>query len=84
MENDDGTMWFCYHCRISFTAVKKMICRVTKLEQKHAEICDKHEQMSKRLEELENVDIDAKIREALIEQKESENKKIECNVFWPS
>ena len=58
-----------------------MICRVTKLEQKDVEICDKHEQMSKRLEELANVDIDSKIREALIEQRERENRKLSIMCF---
>ena len=29
-KDEDGIMWFCYHCRTSFSGVRKMVCRVTK------------------------------------------------------
>ena len=40
-KNENGMLWFCSHCRISFSGVKKMLCRVTKLEQTQAEFTEK-------------------------------------------
>ena len=31
---DDGMLWFCNRCRVSFKGVKKMLFTVSKLEQK--------------------------------------------------
>lgn len=50
-KDEDGTMWFCYHCRTSFTGVRKMVCRVTKIEQKQVVLDKKQEAMDKRLDE---------------------------------
>ena len=80
-KDEDGTMWFCHHCRTSFTGVRKMVCRVTKIEQKQVDLDEKQEAMNKRLDELENSRIESKIREALLEQKERDIRKLNLMVF---
>lgn len=80
-KEEDGTMWFCLHCRCSFPGVRKMVCRVTKLEDVQEDLCKKQDEMGKRLESLENTDIDTKVKEALMEQKERENRKLNIMCF---
>ena len=80
-KDEDGTMWFCYHCRTSFTGVRKMVCRVAKVEQKQADLDEKQEAMGKRIDELENNGIESRIREALMEQKERDIRKLNVMVF---
>ena len=80
-KHKDGTMWFCYHCQTSFPGVRKMVCRVTKIEQKQVDLDEKQEAIGKRLYELENSGIDSKIREALLEQKERDIRKLNLMVF---
>ena len=74
-------MWFCYHCQTSFPGVRKMVCRVTKIEQKQVDLDEKQEAIGKRLDELENSGIDSKIREALLEQKERDIRNLNLMVF---
>ena len=80
-KDEDGTMWFCYHCRTSFTGVRKMVCRVAKVEQKQVDLDEKQEEMGKRIDELENNGIESRIREALTEQKERDIRKLNIMVF---
>ena len=80
-KNEAGMLWFCSHCRISFSGVKKMLCRVTKLEQTQAEFTEMQEQLVKNVDDLENKVIDEKIKEALLEQRERENRKLNLMCF---
>ena len=73
-KEDDGTMWFCHHCRVSFPGVRKMVCRVTKIE-------EALDTVVKRLGELENNGIDAKINDALHEQREIDSRKLNIMCF---
>ena len=73
-KEDDGTMWFCHHCRVSFPGVRKIVCRVTKIE-------EALDTVVKRLEELENNGIDAKIKDALHEQREIDSRKLNIMCF---
>lgn len=67
-------MWFCHHCRVSFPGVRKMVCRVTKIE-------EALDTVVKRLGELENNGIDAKIKDALHEQREIDSRKLNIMCF---
>ena len=81
-EKDEvGIMWFCYHCRTSFSGVRKIVCRVTKIEQQQNDLEEKQEAFDKRLEELESVGIENKVKEAITEQKERDIRKLNIMVF---
>ena len=80
-KDEDGIMWFCYHCRTSFSEVRKMVCRVTKIEQKQVDLEEKQGAFDKRLEELESVGIENKVKEAITEQKERDIRKLNIMVF---
>ena len=58
-----------------------MVCRVAKVEQKQADLDEKQEAMGKRIDELENNGIESRIREALMEQKERDIRKLNVMVF---
>ena len=79
-KNENEMFWFCRHCRISFSGVKKMLCRVTKLEQTQADFTEMQEKLVKKVDDLENK-VDEKIKEALLEQKERENRKLNIMCF---
>ena len=72
---ENGLNWFCKHCRFSFPGVKKIDCRVTKVE-------NKQEETVQHLEKLEsNGDIDQKVNEAMHEYREIENRKFNIMCF---
>ena len=75
-KEEDGTMWFCRHCRTSVPGVKKMTVRVTKVEETQSQVL-------KRLESLEKTTegIDEKIKEAMQEQKEVDIRKLSVMCF---
>ena len=58
-----------------------MVCRVTKIEQKQVDLEEKQEAFDKRLEELESVGIENKVKEAITEQKERDIHKLNIMVF---
>ena len=75
-KEEEGMMWFCVHCRISNPEVKKMLIRVTKLE----------ENQSSLLERLDNFEqqsegIDDKITGAIIEQRKIDTRKLNIMLF---
>ena len=47
-------LWFCRHCRISFSGVKKMLYRVTKLEQTRVDFTERQEKLLKKVDNLKN------------------------------
>ena len=57
-----------------------MLCRVTKLEQTQADFTEMQEKLVKKVDDLENK-VDDKIKEALLEQKERENRKLNIMCF---
>ena len=80
-KGENGIMWFSYHCRTSFSGVRKIVCRVTKIEQRHVDLEEKQEAFDKRLNELESVGIENKVKEAITEQKERDIRKLNIMVF---
>ena len=85
---DDGMLWFCNHCRVSFKGVKKMLFTVSKLEQKQEQLelkqddmQEKQVEMKNRLDNLESSGIDEKTKEAISEQRERELRKLSFMCF---
>ena len=72
--NEDGLMWYCPHCRISFPGVKKTVLKVAQLEKTQEEILDK-------LQKLENGGIDNIVQEALEEKQNIEERKLNVVCF---
>ena len=75
-KEEEGTMWFCIHCRTSVPGVKKMVIRVTKIEETQVNVLE-------RLDKLEeqNDGLDEKIKGAIFEQKEIDNRKLNVMCF---
>lgn len=75
-KEEDGTMWFCVHCRISNPGVKKMLVRVTKLEENQSSVLERLDSL-----EQQNEGLDEKIRGAINEQKEIDSRKLNIMCF---
>lgn len=75
-KEEEGTMWFCIHCRISNPGVKKMLVRVTKLEENQTNVLERLDNL-----EQQNSGLDEKIRGAIYEQKEIDNRKLNVMCF---
>ena len=75
-KEEDGTMWFCKHCRTSVLGVKKMTIRVTKVQETQSHVL-------KRLDNLEKTTegIDEKIKVAIQEQREMDVRKLSIMCF---
>lgn len=58
-----------------------MVCRVIKLDDVQEDLFKKQDEMGKPLESLENTDIDIKVKMALMEQTERENRKLNIMCF---
>ena len=51
-KEEDGTMWFCKHCRTSVPGVKKMTIRVTKVEETQSHVLKRLDNLEKQLKAL--------------------------------
>ena len=75
-KEEDGTMWFCKHCRTNVPGVKKKTIQVTKVEETQSHVL-------KRLDNLEKTTegIDEKIKVAIQEQREMDVRKLSIMCF---
>lgn len=69
-------MWFCVHCRTCVPGVKKMVVRVTKIEETQSNVIERLDKI-----EEENEGLDEKIRGVILEQKEIDNRKLNIMCF---
>ena len=75
-KEEDGMMWFCVHCRISNPGVKKMLIRVTKLEENQSSVLERLGNLEQQSEGT-----DDKIKGVVIEQREIDNRKLNIMCF---
>lgn len=77
-KEQDGTIWYCHYCRVSFPGVRRMVCRVTKVEELQQDV-------ARWLDELENHGtddkIDDKIKQAFCDQREVESRKFNTRII---
>ena len=69
-------MWFCIHCRISNPGVKKILVKVTKIEETQTSVLDRLDSL-----EQQNEGLDDKIKNAVIEQREVDIRKLNIMCF---
>ena len=69
-------MWFCIHCRTSVPGVKKMVIRVTKIEETQSSVLERLDKI-----EEQNEGLDEKIKGAVLEQREIDNRKLNIMCF---
>ena len=75
-KEEEGTMWFCIHCRTSVPGVKKMVVRVTKIEETQLNVIERLDKI-----EEQNEGLDDKIKGAILEQKEVDRRKLNIMCF---
>lgn len=75
-KEEEGMMWFCVHCRISNPGVKKMLIRVTKLEENQSSVLERLDNLEQQSE-----GIDDKIKGAIMEQREIDARKLNIICF---
>ena len=75
-KEEEGMMWFCVHCRISNPGVKKLLIRVTKLEENQSSVLERLDNLEQQSE-----GIDDKIKGAVIEQREIDDRKLNILCF---
>ena len=75
-KEEEGMMWFCIHCRFSNPGVKKMLVKVTKIEETQTSVLDRLDSL-----EQQNEGLDDKIKNAVIEQREVDLRKLNIMCF---
>lgn len=88
---NDGVMWFCKHCRISFPATKKILGNFAKLEKRQNDIEEKVKAMDSKITQSINnpspmqssseTNISDIVSEVLSEQHEREERKLNVVCF---
>lgn len=76
VKEEEGTLWFCKHCRTSVPGVKKMVVRVTKIEETQSNILERLDNLEKS-----NEGLDEKIKGAIQEQKEVDGRRLNIMCF---
>ena len=71
---EDGIMWYCRHCRISYPGMKKTVEKVARLEKNQEDIIS-------RLEKLENGGIESAIKDVLEEKQHIEERQLNLICF---
>jgi hypothetical protein len=81
---DEGIVWFCIHCRTSLPGLKKMVCRVAKLEQTQLEILETLKELKNGTSTSSNQlvgSIEDQVQEALQEEREIKSRKLNIMCF---
>ena len=78
-ESPDSLMWFCEPCLTSFPGVKKMMVKVTSLEEKYDRLEERVTQIEEQPNSIEN--IEEIVRQEVRELKDIESRKLHMICF---
>lgn len=83
-KENDGVMWFCKHCRISFPGTKKIVSRFNSMEKRQDLLESKFEELEKKIDSngnKEKLDLSEVVGNVLTEQSEREKRKLNVICF---